>query len=172
MGQCFATERRLVSETEYGQIVKSHYPEVEALPEEELRALARWLREARDRARGVIAGRRRARRGKGGTPEAGAASERGLAAKKQVYARALKRVNARLDRLSAERKRASMQARMEAALARRREAPVHHPDAGMTAGRGMAAKGIRRSRQGPPGIVVGSVSQRGKAAQARRDARG
>jgi hypothetical protein len=88
MGQCFATERRLVSEAEYGQIVKSHYPEVETLPEEELRALARWLREARDRARGVIAGRRRARRGKGGTPEAGAASERGLAAKKQVYARA------------------------------------------------------------------------------------
>lgn len=47
-----ATERRLASEAEYGQIAKCHYPELERLREVELRALARWLREARDRARG------------------------------------------------------------------------------------------------------------------------
>lgn len=51
-GPVLATERRLASEAEYGQIAKCHYPELERLREVELRALARWLREARDRARG------------------------------------------------------------------------------------------------------------------------
>jgi len=64
---------------------------------------------------------RRARRGKGGGGE-GVSSERGLAAKKQVYARALKRVNARIAQIVAEMKRQRAQTAMRSALARPRAA--------------------------------------------------
>jgi hypothetical protein len=95
MGVEFSAERRLLTEEELDPIRRSHYPELEAWTHSELVELARFLRARRDRARDLIRDFRRARRGKGGVGE-GLRSERGLAAKKQVYARALKRVNARI----------------------------------------------------------------------------
>src|SRR4029077_18855821 len=96
MSITFASERRLVADDEFEPIVRSHYPVVEELSREELVELARWLRERRARARDIVRGRRRVARGKadarGGTADT--ASERGLLAKKQVYASALRRVNA------------------------------------------------------------------------------
>lgn len=173
MGVSFAAERGLLAEDELGQVQSSHYPALEALSHEELVALARWLRDRHGRARDIIRARRRIRRGKAeprGTATE-SASERGLAAKKQVFARALKRVNARLAQAAAERRRERAQAALAEALARRRAAPVHHPQGGTTPSQGMSA----RSRPRRPGIVtggrIGSVSQAGRVAQAARDAR-
>jgi hypothetical protein len=79
---------------------------LQQLEHRELVELARWLRSQRVRARDIIRDRRRVRRGKADprsvTEET--SSERGLAAKKQVFAHALKRVNTRLHQLSATRR--------------------------------------------------------------------
>jgi hypothetical protein len=87
-----------------------------------------------------------------------------------VFARALKRVNGRLDALAGEARRARHAERMRAVLAAK-AAPTH-PSGGGTAGRGMSRKaGGRR-----PGIVqggrIGSVTRGGARRQAARDARG
>jgi hypothetical protein len=173
MGASFATERRLLTEDEIGPVQSSHYPALEALPHEELVSLARWLRERHGRARDIIRGRRRVRRGKveprGTATES--ASERGLAAKKQVFARGLKRVNARLAHAKAEARRARTVALMEEALARRKAAPVHHPAGGKTAHGSMTATPREKRRGIIAGGRVGSVSQQGRNAQAARDAR-
>jgi len=95
MGVEFSAERRLLAEDELDPVRRSHYPELKQRTHAELVELARFLRARRNRAGDLINNLRRARRGKGGVGE-GLASERGLAAKKQVYARALKRVNARI----------------------------------------------------------------------------
>ncbi|MFL1461211.1 hypothetical protein ACI6QG_03345 [Roseococcus sp. DSY-14] len=94
MGASFATERRLLSEEEVGFVRRSHMPALAALTPEEALETARWLRERHARAQGKVRDLRRARRGK--SPGDGAPSERGLAAKKQVFARALKRLNGKL----------------------------------------------------------------------------
>lgn len=173
MGASFATERGLLAEDELAPVQSSHFPSLEELSHDDLVALARWLRDRHGRARDIIGARRRVQRGKAearGTATE-SASERGLAAKKQVFARALKRVNARLALLAAERKRAHAVAAMEAALARRRSAPVHHPHAGPEARTGMAAT-PRKTRRGIiTGGRIGSVSQAGRVAQAVRNAR-
>lgn len=173
MGAAFHTERGLLAEDELGPVQNSHYPALETLPQDDLVSLARWLRDRHNRARDIIRGRRRARRGKAelrGTASE-TASERGLAAKKQVFARGLKRVNARLAQIAAERKRARAVAAMEQALARRKAAPVHHPQGGETAGSGMAPRAREKRRGIVTGGRIGSVSQAGRMAQAARDSR-
>jgi hypothetical protein len=173
MGASFATERKLLAEDELAPVQSSHYPALEGLSHDDLVALARWLRDRHGRARDILRARRRVQRGKAEARgrAAESASERGLAAKKQVFARALKRVNARLAQLAAEQKRARAQAALEEALAKRRAMPVHHPQGGWTPRGGMVAK----PREKRPGIVtggrIGSVSQAGRVAQAARDAR-
>jgi hypothetical protein len=101
MSTSIADERRLLAGSEYDGVAKSHYPALRDVPRDELVTLARWLRDQRAKHRGTIEHRRRVRRGKTEPRNAAAetASERGLAAKKQVFARALKRVNARLHHL-------------------------------------------------------------------------
>jgi hypothetical protein len=174
MGVEFATERRLLAENEVDPVLSSHYPNLHAMARADLVSLARWLRQQRAKARDIIYERRRVRRGKGEPRAAGAgdASERGLAAKKQVFARALKRVNTQIANRDAESNREKALEGMRAALARRQAAPVHHPGAGMTPASGMRQGRIAKR----PGIItggrIGSVSQAGKAAQAARDSRG
>lgn len=170
MGVEIASERRLLSADEYGPVASSHHPALSALPHAELVELAQWLRARRDRARDLIRDRRRARRGKAEGRDPGA-SERGLAAKKQVFARGLKRVNGRLEALADEARRAEALARLRAAVAGRRDRQVHHPQPGMTASAGMASIGSGRRRNIIQGGRVGSTSQANRVAQARRDAR-
>ncbi|MBV1796196.1 hypothetical protein [Siccirubricoccus sp. G192] len=172
MGDTIAAERRLLAENEYAPVANSHYPALRGLAREELVELAGWLRSQRARARDIVRERRRIRRGKaeprGATPET--PSERGLSAKKQVFARALGRVNNRIERLRTEAARARNAARLREVLDRRRNAPVHHPDPGQTAGEGM------RPRENITDVVrvdpreIGQVSQSVRNAQARRDA--
>ena len=172
MGISIASERRLLAESEYAPVAKSHYPALRDLAREELVELARWLRSQRARARDIVRERRRIRRGKaaprGATSET--PSERGLSAKKQVFARALARVNTRLERLRAEAARARNAALLREALDRRRNAPVHHPDPGRTAGEGMQPKDNTTDTVQVDPREVGRVSQFVRDAQARRDA--
>ncbi len=174
MGVEFAAEQGLLAESELGPVRQSHYPVLEELPREDVVDLARWLRGQHGRVRDIIRDRRRVRRGKaeprGATPET--PSERGLAAKKQVFARALKRVNARLSQISAAARRASSIAAMQEALHRKRTGPVHHPVAGQTSAQGMRALRNRKARPVVHGAKIGSVSQAVRNAQAARDTRG
>jgi len=174
MGVEFASERRLLSEDEIAPVISSHYPELAALPHEDVVSLARWLRGQHARARDIIRGRRRIHRGKAearGTAGE-AASDRGLAEKKQVFARGLRRVNARLAALRAEAKRTEATAALKAALARRQGASPHHPGGGETPARGATARPDAKRRGIITGGRVGSTSQAGRNAQAARDARG
>jgi hypothetical protein len=102
MSTSIADERRLLAGSEYDAVAKSHYPALLEVPREELVPLARWLRDQRSKHRGAVAHRRRVRGGKAEprtAAEAEPAGERGHAAKKQVFSRALKRVNARIGAL-------------------------------------------------------------------------
>ena len=172
MSLTFATERRLLSEEELDPIRRSHFPLLEDLPREEVQELARWLRARRNRARDLMSDHRRAKRGKSAAAMPVPDGDRGLAAKKQVFAGGLKRVNARLDALLAAEKRARNTERLRAALARRQAQAPHHPDAGDTAHAGARPRPGRKPRPTIHGARIGSVSQAGRNAQARRDARG
>jgi len=100
MSTSIADERRLLAADEYEPIARSHYPTLATIQRDELLDLVRWLREQRAKFKGQI--HRRARRSKAAPNEAEKPDrERGLAAKKQVFARALKRANAHLDRVLA-----------------------------------------------------------------------
>jgi hypothetical protein len=174
MSTAFLAERRLLAADEIGQVERSHYPLLEGLPKEEVVSLAQWLRARHGRARDLLRDRRRARRGKPAARPApeGEEADRGLAAKKQVFAAGLKRVNARLGALAAAAKREANLAKLQAALARRQAGQAAHPDAGATPGAGMQSLPKRKPRMTISPGRIGSTSQAGKAAQARRDARG
>ena len=172
MGVELASERRLLSESEYQRVAQSHYPTLGTLEPPETLALVRWLREQRGRLRDIVRGRDRAQRSKSGGRDAGTTtekSERGLAAKKQVFACAIRRVNARLERFRAEARRAQIRENMQAALRRKRNARVHHPEAGFTAGKGMRSIPSDRPTVEVDPREVGRVSQFVRDAQARRD---
>ncbi|MBS0642797.1 MAG: hypothetical protein U1E70_19305 [Acetobacteraceae bacterium] len=173
MGAEFAAERRLLSEEELPFVQQSHYPALDAAGREDLIALARWLRAQRARARDIIHERRRLRRGKGEARAGatGAESERGLAAKKQVFARALKRVNHQIAILEARTKRARSVAAMQAAYGARQSATVHHPPGDRTPIPGMRTRPTRVRPNIVTGARIGSVSQAGRNAQAARDNR-
>lgn len=173
MGVAFAAERRLLAEDELEPIQRSHFPLLEGLDRDALQDLARWLRDRRDRARDLVRDKQRSTRGKaeprGGTPGPGPHAERGMAAKKTVFAGALKRVNARLDAVLAAEKRARNAARLRSVLAQKQATTPHHPGAGATAGQGLRAKPNRKPRPTIHGARIGSTSQAGRVAQARRD---
>jgi hypothetical protein len=173
MSTSIADERRLLAAEEYEPVARSHYPALAGLEREELVELVRWLRDQRSKFRGQIEHRRRVRRGKADARNAAAeqASERGLAAKKQVFARALKRVNGRLDSVLSAEKRATMRAGMQAALERKRRAPVHHPSSGRRARTGTQPIENPKGADIVQPSAIGSISQAGRVAQARRDKR-
>ncbi|MDI3308651.1 MAG: hypothetical protein QJR07_16295 [Acetobacteraceae bacterium] len=174
MSVAYPSERRLLAEAEIEPIQHSHFPLLEGLPREELLELARWLRSRRTRARDLLREQRRVSRGKAeprGTAPPAPGGERGLAAKKQVFSHALKRVNARLGAVLAEEHRARRLAALCKALERRRDQTAQHPDAGRTPRRGPPSLPSRAPRPTIHGARIGSTSQAGRVAQAQRDAR-
>lgn len=172
MGVGIASERRLLSEDELEQIKRSHYPDLGSLEHGDAVALVRWLRERRDRFRDIVRTRRRARRGKAVSSGIGAAdaSERGLSAKKQVFARAIRRVNARLERFRAERRREQARTNLGEAVRRRQGRPRHHPATEARSRGGMRPITNERGTTDIEPGQIGRVSQSVKAAQAKRDA--
>ncbi len=170
MSLALAGELRLLSEAEYAPILRSHYPYLDELEPPEVLDLARWLREQRNRSRDMVRERRRARRGKGAGPAD--SSERGQAAKKQIFASALKRVNARLDALNAEKRKAKIAERMRGVLRRKQATPDHRPEGGPTNNEGMNLTRNRGIRALVDPREVGRASQFVKDAQARKERRG
>jgi hypothetical protein len=173
MSISLASERRLLAQDEFEPVVRSHYPLIEDLSHQELVELARWLRDRRARTRDIVHGRRRVARGKAeprGTANE-TASERGLSAKKQVFANALKRVNGRLATMAAAARRAEMKAYLQAALGRKRAAVPHHPQSGATANTGISVSRSDRRRKVLQAARIGRVSQAVRDAQAVRDGR-
>jgi hypothetical protein len=167
MATSLSAERRLLG-NDFALVERTHYPALATVSADEAVSLARLLREQRDRLRGMVHANRRARRGKG-EPRAAASHDPALLRRKQVFAAALKRVNARIETLHGEARRAFHAAALKEALARKQAARRHHPGAGDSAAVGMRAKvsGKRRTRMDPRSI--GSISQAGRNAQARRD---
>jgi hypothetical protein len=167
MATSIAAERRLLG-NDFATVEQSHYPALEALSAEDALALARRLREQRDRLRGMVHANRRARRGKS-EARATSGNDAALARRKQVFAAALKRVNHRLDILHGEARRAWHAAALREVLARKQAAATHRPDAGRTADAGMHAKPSRKRTVRTDPREIGRVSQFVKNAQAKRD---
>lgn len=92
-GTLNADEARLLTAAEQESVGLTLHPAITGLSRHDLQALARRLREARDRARAIASQQRREMRGKaeprGATP---ARDDAGTVAKEQVLADALKRV--------------------------------------------------------------------------------
>ncbi len=166
------TEDRILTGAERDAVRQSRHPDLQALDRDAVLALARRLREYRDKARDMARDRRRAQRGKaeprGATPPP---AEEGLLVKKQVFAAAMKRVNSRIAVLEAEGRRGRSTEFLREALARKRAAPRHHPGSGRTSGRGMRPLDEKRRMTDVNPGQVGSVSQQVKNDQAARDSR-
>lgn len=171
MSTSIADERRLLTTDEYQPVARSHYPALLEVPRGELPELARWLRAQRAKMRGMVEHRRRVRRGKADPRNTAVetSSERGITAKKQIFARALKRVNTRLDHLRDEERRAEIRARLGAALERKRTARVHHPSSGRRAGKGMQPIENPKGADVLEPTTVGRVSEAVRRSQVRRD---
>ncbi len=169
MANSISAERRLLGD-DFAVVAPSHYPVLGDLPAEEVLALARSLREHRDRLRGMVHANRRARRGKG-EPRAAAGNDVALARRKQVFAAALKRVNHRLDVLHGQARRVWHAAALRDALARKRATKAPHPGTGETATDGMLAKPSRKRTVRTDPREIGRVSQFVKNAQAKKDRR-
>jgi len=166
------TEDDILAGAEREAVRQSRHPELQSLEREAVLALARRLREYRDKARDIARDRRRAHRGKGDPRGAGPApAEEGILLKKQVFAAALKRVNSRIAALQGNDRRARTTNVLRAALARKKAAPRHHPSPGATAGGGMHALDEKRQMTDVDPRQVGSVSQQVKNNQASRDSR-
>ena len=105
-----STERRMLTASEFATVARSHYPALNTLPRAEAVALAEQIRALHVRAGDVTREQRRENRGRTAAPRAAAPrteaanpdpapDERGMAAKKQVFAAALKRLAKRIERL-------------------------------------------------------------------------
>jgi hypothetical protein len=166
-------ERSLLSHDEYEAVRVTHHPTIYDLDDAQLREIKLRLREMRDKERTLARQKRREMRGKvdarGGSFSGTA--ERPLQ-RKQVFVSALKRVNKEIKRL---RNLAAHTAHAEAArraLQMRRAAQfTQHPATGDTAHDGMRPLPSRRRQATISQANMGRISQAGKIAQARRDAR-
>ena len=158
---------RLLSVVERKIVQQTKPPGISERSRQELHALARRLRQARDRAHRIGWQQKREIRGKadpkGATP---ARDNTGTEAKARVLADALARVTAALRKLDTPTQAEVM--RKAVALKAGKTAP-RHPSAGRTASGGMQPKTSRRPTVKADPREIGRVSQAVKVAQAKRD---
>jgi hypothetical protein len=160
-------EDRLLNTAEIEMVAQSRLPIVSGLSREELQALGKRLREARDRSRTIARRQQREMRGKaeprGATP---AAENDGSLGKTEVLVTALSRVTVALRALT-KRSQAEIGRIL---LQKKRAADVpQHPGAGRTASKGMTAKTSKQPSVRMDPREVGRVSKATKVAQAKRD---
>ena len=159
-------EDRLLSVGEREMVAQTRPPAVDTLAREDIQALGKRLREARDRSRRIAAQQQREMRGK--TDPRGAAPARdntGSEGKTEVLVEALKRLTAALRKLN----RPTAAQVLRKALDAKQAAVPQHPSPGRTASKGVAAK---EGKQRPVRVdprEVGRVSKATKVAQAKRD---
>jgi hypothetical protein len=167
-------ERSLLSHEENETIRLTHHPAIYEVEAVELEAMRPRLRKMHEKERTLGRHKRRETRGKAeprGTSFPGNAEH--ASERKQVFAAALKRVNAELRRLHNLAARTANVEAARKALALHRAANFGpYPPAGATADEGMVANASKRRRKIIAGANVGRISQANKIAQAARDARG
>jgi hypothetical protein len=159
-------EDRLLAVPEREMVAQTRRPGADALTREELQALGKRLREARDRSRRNASQQQREMRGK--TAPRGASPARdntGSEAKTEVLVQALKRVTAALRKLN---KPTAAQV-MRKALETKQAAKPQHPGAGRTASPGMQPKDSKQRSVHIDPREIGRVSKATKVAQAKRD---
>lgn len=167
-------ERRLLGDSEFPAVERSHYPEVDALSKPELIDLARQLREHRDKARDVRHALRREGRGKAEARTTRAPNQERLAEKKQVFAAALRRVNREIGRHGGEKLSGRAVPETQGEIARRalemrRASRVRHHPLFRSAHEGMRPIENTKAGTGVNPGQVGSVSQQNKNFQAASD---
>ncbi|HME25682.1 MAG TPA: hypothetical protein VKI44_30840 [Acetobacteraceae bacterium] len=157
---------RLLNMAERDLVAQSQPPIADGLTKEELQAVGKRLREARDRSRRIASQQQREMRGKTGPRGAAPARDNtGSEAKTAVLVEALKRVTAALRKFN----RPTAAQVLRKALEAKQAAVPQHPSAGPTASKGMRATvGKQRSVRMDP-REVGRVSKANKVAQAKRD---
>lgn len=167
------SEARALSADELELVDKTHHPQLRELSDRELSDLVRLVRERRDRAQTEARRRRREMRGK--APAKGArpsADDTGSRDKKQVLATAVRRLNSERTRRQQLAARAELVENARNALALKREnATGDDVPATRTPDKGMNVNESERTRRTIPPAKVGSISQRTRNAQAKRDSR-
>ena len=167
MNQPSSPEDRLLSVAEREMVAQTRPPSITGRSKDELQALGKRLREARDRARRIARQQSREIRGKGEPRGATPARENiGTEAKAELLVDALKRVTLALRKLTAP----TQSELTRKALERKRAASTtQHPQPGRTAKQGMTAKVSSRPTVKTDPREVGRVSQAMKVAQRKRD---
>ncbi len=159
---------RLLSMAEREMVAQTLPPTVDTLTKEELQALGKRLRAARDRSRRIARQQQREMRGKadprGATP---ARDNTGSEGKTGVLVEALKQVTAALRKLN----RPTATQVLRKALDAKQAAVPHHPGSGVTRSKGMQAKASKQRSVRMDPREVGRVSKATKVAQAKRDHR-
>ncbi len=165
-------ERSLISRDEYEVVRYTHHPAIYDVADEDLQATRKRLRDLHAKERTLAWEKRRISRGKA-EPRGGSfpGTHERPSRRKQVFAAAVKRLNREIERRAelAARPRQADIARK--ALALRRENFVSDTPRDATAHEGMEVIASRRRRTAVHPGKVGRVSQRTKAAQAKRDAK-
>ncbi|TCK23088.1 hypothetical protein EV667_3764 [Ancylobacter aquaticus] len=165
-------ERSLINHEEYEIVRLTHHPEIYDVTSDDLHATRKRLRDLQQKARTLAWEKRRISRGKA-EPRGGSfpGTQERPSQRKQVFAAAVKRLSKEIERRARLEARAPQVELAEKALAMRRE-NFTAPTAPDTANEGMQVIASRRRRTSVHPGKVGRVSQRTKAAQARRDAKG
>ena len=157
---------RLLNMAEREMVAQTRPPIADALTKEELQALGKRLREARDRSRRIASQQQREMRGKSGPRGAAPARDNtGSEAKTAVLVEALKRVTAALRKLN----RPTPAQVLRKALEAKQAAVPQHPSAGPTASKGMRATVSKQRSVRLDPREIGRVSKANKVAQAKRD---
>ena len=157
---------RLLNMAERELVAQTRPPVADGLTKEELQALGKRLREARDRSRRIASQQQREMRGKSGPRGAAPARDNtGSEAKTAVLVEALKRVTAALRKLN----RPTPAQVLRKALEAKQAAVPQHPSAGPTASKGMRATVSKQRSVRVDPREVGRVSKANKVAQAKRD---
>ncbi len=166
MNASTTNDDRLLNIAERELVAQTRAPIAEALTKEDLQALGKRLREARDRSRRIASQQQREMRGKTGPRGATPARDNtGSEAKTGVLVEALKRVTAALRKLN----RPTAAQVLRKALETKQAAVPHHPSAGPTASKGMRANVSKQRSVRMDPREVGRVSKANKVAQAKRD---
>lgn len=167
------SERSLLSHEEFETIRATHHPAIYELDAKALQTLQVRLREQLGKARTLARQKRREIRGKSeprGKSFPGTAEQ--PLKRKQIFAKAIKRINKELDRLrTLEARTAHVEAARRALALHRAEKFVHHPTAGRTESEGMQPLASTRRRAVVSRSKIGSISQATKVAQAIRDSK-
>jgi hypothetical protein len=167
------SESKLLSHEELQTVRATHHPAIYESDLKELRTVQARLRAERAKLGTLINRSHRIHKGKPDPRENNPPpNAEHLKKRKQVFAKALKRVNNEIKRLRKFHANTMLAEAAHRALASRRANFVAPPNAGRTASAGMQSNPSTRRRKTIPRDKIGSVSQATKVAQAIRDARG